>query len=155
FRNKPPEAFWSDPELIADFKRTIDYVLNRRNTYTGKLYRDDPAIFGWETGNEIDATPEWTREIAAYIRQLDPNHLIVDGRSLHGVADWQLEEPNTDVITPHHYPHPTPDFPPAIRVARAATKGKKPYFVGEFGFVDTPRIRGVLDTVIDDGIAGA
>src|SRR5262249_33272398 len=85
----------------------------------------------------------------------DPNHLIVDGRSLHGVADWQLDEPNTDVITTHHYPHPTPDFPPAIRAARAATKGKKPYFVGEFGFVDTPRIRGVLDTVVDDGIAAA
>ena len=35
------------------------------------------------------------------------------------------------------------------------TKGKKPYFVGEFGFVDTPHIRRVYDTTIQDGIAGA
>jgi mannan endo-1,4-beta-mannosidase len=85
FRGKPPEAFWSDPELIADFKRTIEYVLNRKNTYTGKLYRDDSAIFGWETGNEIDATADWTREIAATIKQHAPNHLVIDGRSLHGI----------------------------------------------------------------------
>ncbi len=155
FRGKSEKEFWSDPQLIADFKQTIAYVLGRRNTFTGKLYRDDPAIFGWETGNEIDATAEWTREIAAYIRQLDPNHLIIDGRSLHGIAPWQLDEPNTDVLSTHHYPHGKTDFAPPIKAARAATKGKKPYFVGEFGFVPTPHIKAVLDTVIADDIAGA
>ncbi len=34
-------------------------------------------------------------------------------------------------------------------------KGKKPYFVGEFGFVPTPQISRVFDATIDDGIAGA
>ena len=85
FRGKQPDDFWTDPQIIADFKATIRYVLTRKNTYTGVAYRDDPAIFGWETGNEIDSTPEWTRRIAAYIKQLDPNHLVIDGRSLHGV----------------------------------------------------------------------
>jgi mannan endo-1,4-beta-mannosidase len=155
FRGKPEAAFWSDPEIIADFKKTIDYVLNRKNTYTGVRYRDDPAIFGWETGNEIDATPEWTREIAAYIREQDPNHLIVDGRSLHGVEQWQLDEPNTDVISTHHYPHGAGDFVPPIKAAHEKTMGKKPYVVGEFGFVPTPNIQAVLDTVVDDDIAGA
>jgi mannan endo-1,4-beta-mannosidase len=154
FRGKPEAAFWSDPEIIADFKKTIEYVLNRKNTYTGVRYRDDPAIFGWETGNEIDATADWTREIAAYIRDQDPNHLIVDGRSLHGVEPWQLAEPNTDVITTHHYPHGLSSFVPAIRAARATTKGKKPYVVGEFGFVPTPEIKAVLDTVVMDDVAG-
>jgi len=155
FRGKPPEAFWSDPELIADFKKTIDYVLNRRNIYTGIRYRDDPTIFGWETGNEIDATPAWTREIASYIKQLDPNHLVIDGRSLHGIAQWQLDEPHTDVVTTHHYPSRTPDFVPGIRAAQAAAKGRKPYFVGEFGFVETPRIKNSLDAVANEGVAGA
>ena len=155
FRGKSPEAFWSDPEIIADFKQTIDYVLNRKNFYTGVRYRDDPAVFGWETGNEIDATADWTRQIAAYIRQLDPNHLVVDGRSLHGVSQWQLDEPNTDVITTHHYPHGSPDFVPPIQAAHAQTKGQKPYVIGEFGFVLTPKIKAVLDTVVDDSIAGA
>lgn len=155
FRGKPAEAFWTDRQIIDDFKATIRHVLDRRNTYTGKRYRDDPAILGWETGNEIDATPEWTRHIAAYLKQLDPNHLVFDGRSLHGVSAWQLEEPNTDVITTHHYPHASPDFAPAIREARAQTKGNKPYIVGEFGFVETPHIRDVLETIVQDDIVGA
>ena len=61
FRGKPADAFWTDPQIIADFKATVRYLLTRKNTYTGVAYRDEPAIFGWETGNEIDATPEWTR----------------------------------------------------------------------------------------------
>jgi mannan endo-1,4-beta-mannosidase len=156
FRNKPQEAFWSDPEIIADFKQTIEYVLNRKNTYTSVRYRDDPAIFGWETGNEIDATEDWTREIAAYLKQLDPNHLVVDGRTLHGVEQWQLDEPNTDVLSTHHYPRgPGSNFVKPIRAAHALAKGKKPYFVGEFGFVDTPHLKRVMDATIQDGIPGA
>jgi mannan endo-1,4-beta-mannosidase len=157
FHGKKPDAFWTDPEIIADFKKTVEYVINRKNTYTGRLYRDEPAVFGWETGNEIDATPEWTHEIAAYIKQLDSNHLVVDGRSLHGVSPWQVEEPDTDVITTHHYPHGvgTPDFVTPIRAAYEQTKGKKPYCIGEFGFVPTPEIKRVYDTVIQDGMAGA
>ncbi len=155
FRGKQPDDFWTDPQLIADFKQTIEHVINRKNTITGVAYKDDKAIFGWETGNEIDATPEWTHEIAKYIKELDPNHLVVDGRTLHGVAQWQVDEPDTDVISTHHYPHGPSNFVPAIQKAHAMTKGKKPYFVGEFGFVDTPHLRRVYDTTIQDGIAGA
>jgi hypothetical protein len=155
FRGKEPAAFWSDPELIADFKKTIEHVVNRTNSITGIPYKKDRAILGWETGNEIDATPEWTHQIASYVKQLDPNHLVVDGCTLHGVAQWQVDEPATDVLTTHHYPHGPSDFVPQIRAAHAMTKGKKPYFVGEFGFVDTPHIRRVYDATIADGIAGA
>ena len=55
FRGKPADAFWTDPQIIDDFKATVRYLLTRKNTYTGVAYRDEPAIFGWETGNEIDA----------------------------------------------------------------------------------------------------
>src|ERR1043166_4926650 len=53
FRGKTAEAFWTDPDIIADFKQTVQYVINRRNTYTGKLYKDDKAVLAWETGNEL------------------------------------------------------------------------------------------------------
>jgi hypothetical protein len=157
FHDKKADAFWTDPEIITDFKQTIEHVINRKNTYTGRLYRDEPAIFGWETGNEIEATQDWTHEIAAYIKHLDPNHLVVDGRSLKGVSQWQVDEPNTDLVTTHHYPHGpgSADFVPAIEAGYAATKGKKPYAIGEFGFTDTPQIKRVYDTVIRDGMAGA
>jgi hypothetical protein len=156
FRGKQTDDFWTDPQLIADFKKTIEHVINRKNTITGVAYKDDKAIFGWETGNEIDATPEWTHEIAGYIRELDPNHLVVDGRSLHGIAQWQVDEPNTDVVSTHHYPgRGRNDFVTPIKAAHAMAKGKKPYFIGEFGFVDTPHLGRVYDTTIQDGIAGA
>jgi hypothetical protein len=156
FRGRETDEFWTDPQLIADFKQTIEHVINRKNTITGVPYKEDKAILAWETGNEIDATPEWTHEIASYCKQLDPNHLVVDGRSLHGVEQWQVDEPATDVLSTHHYPWgANTNFLPPIRAAHAMTKGKKPYFIGEFGFVDTPHLGRVYDTTIQDGIAGA
>ncbi|MCI0485533.1 MAG: hypothetical protein L0229_02930 [Blastocatellia bacterium] len=38
YRNKPAEAFWTDREIIEDFKRTVSFIINRRNAYTGTLY---------------------------------------------------------------------------------------------------------------------
>ncbi|HEX2475320.1 MAG TPA: cellulase family glycosylhydrolase [Lacipirellulaceae bacterium] len=156
FRGRPAEAFWTDQQIKEDFKATIRYLITRKNVFTGVAYRDEPAIFGWETGNELDSTPEWTREIAAYIKELDSNHLVIDGRSLHGVPLTSLDDPNVDVITTHHYPWGDDhDFTRPIRAAHAQTKGKKPYFVGEFGFVETPHIAAAIQAVIDDGISGA
>ena len=156
FAASRPRRFGPIAQIIDDFKATVRYVITRKNVYTGVAYRDEPAIFGWETGNEIDSTPEWTREIAAYIKELDPNHLVIDGRSLHGVPLTSLDDPNIDVITTHHYPWGDDhDFTKPIRAAHALTKGKKPYFVGEFGFVETPHIAAAIQAVIDDGISGA
>jgi mannan endo-1,4-beta-mannosidase len=156
FRGKPADAFWTDRQVIADFKATIRHLVTRKNTYTGVAYRDEPAIFGWETGNEIDSTPEWTREIAAFIKELDSNHLVIDGKSLKEVPVWSLDDPNIDVLSTHHYPWGDDhDYVRPIRAAHALTKGKKAYFVGEFGFVETPHLRNAIQAVVDDGISGA
>jgi hypothetical protein len=155
FRGKPAEAFWTDPQLIADFEQTIEFVLTRRNTLTGKLYRDDPAIFGWETGNELDAPPEWTARIAATIKRLDPNHLVVDGRSLHGVPKASLDDPNIDLVTTHHYPNTGNNTAESVLDAVRVARGKKPYFVGEFGFLSPDEAERILDVVENEGAAGA
>jgi hypothetical protein len=55
FRGLPADAFWTDRQLMADFKQTIDFVLNRENTLTGTRYRDDRTILAWETGNELES----------------------------------------------------------------------------------------------------
>lgn len=154
FRGKPPEAFWTDPEVIADFKKTVEHVLLRRNTITGTPYRDDRAIFGWETGNELDAPPAWTREIAGFIKRLDPNHLVIDGNSLHGVPAASLDEPAVDVVTTHHYPEPGRDMVAAVEAAIATAAGRKPFFVGEAGFVPLADLQRVAETVIDSEAAG-
>jgi hypothetical protein len=147
FRDKPADSFWTDLQLIADFKRTIDHLINRRNTVTGQLYKDDKAILCWETGNEIDAPASWTKEIAAYIKSIDKNHLVMDGRSLHGVPRWSLEDPNVDIVTTHHYPGTKP-IPAAVRECIADAAGKKPYLIGEVGFIPNDEMREVFDDAI-------
>lgn len=156
FRGKQADDFWTDRQLIDDFKQTIDYVLHRKNTITGVVYRDDPTLFGWETGNEIKCPPEWTAEIAAYLQGLDANHLVIDGCSLLGIRPESLDDPNVDVVSTHHYPQGLQnDFSDKILEAVSQTRGKKPYFVGEFGFIPTDDVRRVLDIVQENEIAGA
>lgn len=154
FRGKPPEAFWTDREVIDDFRGTIRHILRRRNTLTGTVYADDPAIFGWETGNELDAPPDWTREIARTIHDLDPNHLVIDGNSLHGVPEASLAMPEIDVVTTHHYPGAGVDMTADVARAIAVTADRKAFFVGEAGFVPLEEIRGVVDRVSDSAAAG-
>lgn len=156
FRGKPADAFWSDPQIKDDFQATVRYLIERKNSFTGVAYRDEPAVFGWETGNEILPTPAWTREMAAYIKGLDRNHLVLDGKSLQGLPLESLDDPNIDVITTHHYPFGEDhDFAKPIHAAHAVAKGKKPYFIGEFGFVELPRIADAIQAAIDDGTSGA
>jgi mannan endo-1,4-beta-mannosidase len=155
FRGKQGKEFWSDQQLIEDFQRTIDYIVNRRNTLTGRLYRDDKAILAWETGNELDSTPAWTRTIAAYLKQLDPNHLVIDGRSLHGVPLTSLDDPNVDVITTHHYPNSGVKIAERVVAAAKLTSKRKPYFVGEVGFISLDEAQQVFDAVVDHHVCGA
>ena len=47
FRGKEAKDFWTDPEIINDFKRTIEYVVTRKNTVTGDSLpgrQGDPCV---------------------------------------------------------------------------------------------------------------
>jgi hypothetical protein len=155
FRGKPREAFWTDPEVIADFKKTVAFVLTRTNSITGLPYRDDKAVLGWETGNELQSPAAWTREIAAYIKQLAPRQLVIDGYHSTVLREESLAMPEVDVVTTHHYPGGKETYAQLIRENWAKAKGRKPYFVGEFGFVETPVVAATLDAVSETGTAGA
>ncbi|KXZ49878.1 hypothetical protein GPECTOR_19g329 [Gonium pectorale] len=82
--------FFSDPGSRELFRSHIATIVNRRNTYTGRLYRDEPAILAWNLANEPRCEAwankacnhilqEWIVEMSAHVRQLDPNHLITIG----------------------------------------------------------------------------
>ena len=67
-----------------------------------------------------------------------------------------LDDPNIDVISTHHYPFGEDhDFVARFARPTPSRRARKPYFVGEFGFVETPHIASAIQTVIDDGISGA
>ena len=155
FRGKPKEAFWSDPVIIADFKATIAFVLNRVNTLTGVRYADDKAVLAWETGNELTCPPEWTAEIAAFVKSIDKNHLVMDGFHSSRLRASFFTDANIDLVTTHHYEKNTDAMIDNIKKNIEQARGKKPYIVGEFGFIDTPGVKRVLNTVIEGPCSGA
>jgi len=159
-RGKPAEAFWTDPQIIENFKRTVSFIINRRNSYTGTLYKDDKAILAWETGNELYSPYSWTKEIAAHIKSLDSNHLVWDGLYIGNrpVQPEALEDPNIDIVSSHHYPDPNRSNDVIVENIvnfHREIAGKRPYVVGEFGFIPLADIAKVLDAVISNGLTGA
>ena len=156
FRGKTKDDFWTDPRLIADFEETIRFVLTRTNTLTGVRYDDDPAILCWETGNELTCPPAWTHEIARYIKSLDRHHLVMDGLNGAYLQSASLADPDVDIVTTHHYPSSriNKTFAELIRENWAIAKGRKPYVVGEFGFVSTAQMEDAMKTIMDTGMSG-
>jgi len=156
FRGKKSDDFWSDPQIKADFKQTIAYIISRKNTLTGVTYRDDKAILAWETGNELASPNAWVLEMGAYIKSLDKNHLLLDGFTGYGLRDETIANPYTDIITTHHYERDPRDMVRIIRESAAKAKGKKPYLIGEFGFLGRSGVEAVLDEVAaHPGVCGA
>lgn len=154
FRGKSKDAFWTDPDVIADFKQTIRFIVTRTNTLTGVRYCDDKAILCWETGNEVESPAAWTREIAAYIKSLDRNHLVMDGFNASELRPESLTIPDVDLVTTHHYPGPKKPFEQLIRENWEKAKGKKPYVIGEFGFVDSAKMEAAIQAIEETGAAG-
>jgi hypothetical protein len=152
WRGKERQAFFTDPELKADFKATIAYVLNRRNTVTGQLYREDKAILAWELGNELRRAPlSWEVEMADFIKSIDPNHLVMAGN------DSRIPEhppASLDIFNKHYYGG---DWEERCREDRALARGKRPLIIGEYGgqeIVDADFLKRFLEEALENGTSG-
>jgi mannan endo-1,4-beta-mannosidase len=89
--NREPSAqeiqlFYTDATIRMWFRNYVSMLLNRRNTVTDTLYRDEPAILAWELGNELrneggnaQVLLDWMKEMAAHIKSIDQKHLVGDG----------------------------------------------------------------------------
>jgi mannan endo-1,4-beta-mannosidase len=154
FRGKPREAFWTDPQLIDDFKETVRFVLERVNTRNRIPYKDDPTILAWETGNELNCPHGWTAEIAAHIKEIDPNHLVIDGRQEQILRQDSIDDPSIDFVQTHHYEKDPREMITNIRRSAAMARGHKPYHIGEFGFLATAGMTAVMDTIIEENLVG-
>jgi hypothetical protein len=142
--------FWDDPKARAAFKEFIVWLLNRKNTVTGKRYKDDPTILAWELGNEIDkASASWITDMAAFIKKHDANHLLIDG-SHKQIPDAALHDPNIDIVTTHY----TDDMFDQFAV-RAAEMGKA-YIYGEFSPAGGPEaVQAIVQRTINSPAAGS
>ncbi len=105
---KDENQFYSNPAVIASFEDYISHILNRVNSYTGVAYKNDPTILGWETGNGLLAPSTWVETIAAYIKAIDGNHLVIDGNSGQSYGSSMfandLQLPDVDIYTGQYYP---------------------------------------------------
>ena len=154
FRNLPKDAFWSDEQLFQDYRQTIEFVVTRKNSFNGVIYRDDPTIFAWETGNELEAPWDWTERAAAAIRELDAAHPIADGIHSRFIRQQARDSSLIDILTTHHYTDGE-QMVEDVRENARRIAGAKPYFVGEFGFIPAADVARVLDTVIEEEVMGA
>ena len=172
FAGRPAGSFWIDAEVKADFRDFLHFILNRRNTVNGIVYKDDPAILAWQLGNEFMSyagdrkldpavwTPRitaWSLEMAAYIKQEDPHHLVMEAG---GDRAALLASPDIDVMSTHLYEYwnrlyggPT-DLSTGARADWAQCRGRKPLIVDEFGLATVDNITALLRTIREEGIVG-
>ena len=82
-------AFVTNEKAKNMFYDHVKHVVSRVNTVTGKPYKDDPAIFSWQIGNEPrcfradsagrEAFADFLWHTAALIKSIDPNHMVSSG----------------------------------------------------------------------------
>jgi len=87
----PPPAPPPPPPPRPPAKKTpVDYIVNRKNSVNGRVYKSDPTILAWNLINEprCETTVKascasdlnaWTRDMAAFVKGADPNHLVTTG----------------------------------------------------------------------------
>ncbi|WP_083607950.1 glycoside hydrolase 5 family protein [Teredinibacter haidensis] len=88
--------FYSNEKAVALYHDYISKLLERRNTVTGQLYKEDPTIMSWQLANEPRAGDgeqslpnlpyyfDWIRNTANLIKKHAPNQLVSVGSE--GVA---------------------------------------------------------------------
>jgi mannan endo-1,4-beta-mannosidase len=116
--------FYGSPKAVAMLRDYIRAVVTRRNTITGRQYRDDPAIQAWQLANEprpgetpavvqkhMPAYLAWIDGTARYIKLLDPHHMVSTGsEGTQGCAGSDScaraahRSPAIDYMTAHIWP---------------------------------------------------
>lgn len=101
------------------FKKHIEFILTRTNSYTNKKYTEDPAIMAWQVANEPRvftkenevAFSKWLNEVVDLMDKLDPNHLISTGSEGRAGSNDDLStferthnNPKIDYLTMHIWP---------------------------------------------------
>ncbi len=153
--------FKNETAMEASFQH-IRFIVNRRNRYSGKLYRDDPTIMAWQLANEPrsltsqKAYRRWISRAAALIKDLDPNHLVSIGSEGNAFVPFSRKFrrehrcPDIDYATMHLWAQnwgwydpakPDADFEKSLRKARryirrhvrTARKLGMPVVLEEFG----------------------
>ncbi len=109
--------FYAVEKAEALFDAYVRMLANRRNTVTGKLYKDDPTIMSWQLSNEprgrlhSEAYVGWVDRVGKVLRAEAPRQLISLGGegTLPGAGDSTQfarvsRSPYLDYLTVHLWP---------------------------------------------------
>lgn len=94
--------FYSYPEAVAMLNDHITFIINRQNSYTQKLYVDDPTIMAWQLCNEprgINNQADyrnWIQKTSSLIKELDKNHLVTTGSEGKTSSEYSGTDPLKD-----------------------------------------------------------
>ncbi|WP_170837099.1 PKD domain-containing protein [Aquimarina amphilecti] len=108
--------FFTNPSAVQGYKDYVEYFLTRVNHYDNVEYRNDPTILAWELMNEpryqgfgddvtSDVLREWVDDMGAFIKDLDPNHLLGTGLEAHGTKYNFGGDEGNDFIKIHESPY--------------------------------------------------
>ena len=131
-----PEDFFTDPKAKEQYRAKLRYLVAR--------YGHSPHVHSWEFFNEVNITngwrtaPDtvraWHREMAAYLRKVDPQgHAITS--SFAGIEDDTLwEQPLMEIVQRHQYIDGQRSFARLVADAHGKLRRhRKPILMGEFG----------------------
>ncbi|MEM6344180.1 MAG: hypothetical protein AAF927_09885 [Bacteroidota bacterium] len=107
--------FYLNEACIAAAERHMALLINRVNSISKTRYKDDPTIMAWQLANEprgiLQGTAyyNWVKRSAAFIKKLDPKHLVSVGSegntSVKAYANTQFKKvhelPDIDYATFH------------------------------------------------------
>lgn len=111
--------FSREPKAIEMYYNYIEAIVSRKNSITGRSYKDEPAIMAWQLCNEPrpfakvnkEAFAQWISGAAALIKSIDPNHLVSTGSEGYIGCEVDMElcrrihaDKNIDYLTIHIWP---------------------------------------------------
>ena len=155
-------GFFGNAAAQKLYQDHIAFIITRVNSITGVPYTEDPTIMAWQLANEPRSLfgrrqyLRWIENTAAYIRRLDPHHLISVGSEGNAIIPWSAkfrqehQIKNIDYCTAHIWVQnwgwydpekATTSYPKALKRAqkylskhlRISRQLKKPFVLEEFG----------------------
>ena len=111
--------FVREQRALDMFYNHVEKIVSRKNSITGRYYKDEPAIMAWQICNEprpfskenASKFTNWLSKTARLIKKSDNNHLVSTGsEGIYGCEsnehtyEFIHGDPNIDYLTIHIWP---------------------------------------------------
>ncbi len=107
------DQFWTNTYCRQWYRDYVTRLLNRTNSITGVMYKNDPTIFGFEIVNEPRCESdfsgrtihEWLNTMSDFVRSIDTNHILGNGEEGGYVSTYDAADEVPWEVYPDNYYH--------------------------------------------------